>query len=259
MCGIYFSLSTRGPIPPSKHLRETLCERGPDYHGEQCIELHGTKDTSPLYLNFTSTVLSLRGDQLQTQPLVDDEGSIFCWNGEAWKIGDAEITGNDTHVVFDLLRDASMRCSILPNSAGLDRTLPPYDIKPLLQAMNTIAGPFAFVYYDAHMRTVLYGRDCLGRRSLLWKRTKEGDFLLSSICDGSSSEEWQEVEADGLYIVDLSADPQAGISERPGVKISSPDEYPIVHHFAWSNEDVTEGVNSSCLVSVAALKASRKS
>ncbi|KAJ4379792.1 hypothetical protein N0V86_004976 [Didymella sp. IMI 355093] len=52
-------------------------------------------------------------------------------------------------------------------------------------------------------KCLYYGRDCLGRRSLLRKITADGSLLLSSVCDNASGEGWEEVEADGIYMLDL--------------------------------------------------------
>lgn len=70
--------------------------------------------------------------------------------------------------------------------------------------MSQIAGPYAFVFVDASRSSVYFGRDFLGRRSLLYKVDADGNLLLSSVTNGSSGEGWSEVEADGVYCIDLS-------------------------------------------------------
>lgn len=64
-------------------------------------------------------------------------------------------------------------------------------------------GPYAFVFYDAPNKRVYYGRDCLGRRSLLRKDAVDGTIVLSSVCNNASGEAWAEVDADGIHVVDL--------------------------------------------------------
>ncbi|KAF5572916.1 asparagine synthase [Fusarium pseudocircinatum] len=137
-----------------------------------------------LFLTFTSTVLSLRGDHVAKQPLVDHvTESILCWNGEAWVIQGDSVQGNDGEAILALLAGAS-------RGAG--------DVLGILRA---IEGPFAFIYLDKPAKRLYYGRDRLGRRSLL---VKDGSpFVLSSIAE-TLVDGWTEVEADGCYTLDLS-------------------------------------------------------
>jgi asparagine synthetase B (glutamine-hydrolysing) len=182
MCGIHVTISPSNPPPLGQDLGRRLRNRGPDHLGTNHARLYDAP--CPLTLTWTSTVLSLRGDHIAKQPLVDDEtGSVLCWNGEAWRIGgEALKTSSDTEAVFELLLDASRR--------GL-----------VLEALRAIEGPFAFTYFDKPSQCLYYGRDRLGRRSLLGKA---GDYLtLSSIAE-SPSDDWVEVEADGCYKVDFS-------------------------------------------------------
>ena len=120
------------------------------------------------------------------QPLVDEpSGSILCWNGEAWKIGGELVRGNDGEAVLALLTEASRETK---------------DDDGVLKALRTIEGPFSFIYFDKPVNRLYYGRDRLGRRSLLV--TPGSPFSLSSIAetpvDGCS-----EVEADGCYTIQL--------------------------------------------------------
>ncbi|KAK4506574.1 hypothetical protein PRZ48_000306 [Zasmidium cellare] len=79
-----------------------------------------------------------------------------------------------------------------------------YAATTISQAMSQVAGPYAFVFHDAARRRLFFGRDFLGRRSLLRQITRDGDILLSSVTDGATSNSWSEVEADGVYCIDLS-------------------------------------------------------
>jgi asparagine synthetase B (glutamine-hydrolysing) len=155
------------------------------------------KDThaSPvLHATFVSTVLSLRGTSIVQQPLQDSRtGSTLCWNGEAWSVGNELVTGNDSQLILAKLLIASSN----------DAT--EASIRAVIALLATIRGPYAFVFYDALHKLVYYARDCLGRRSLLRKTTLDDTLVLSSVCDNSSGDSWMEVEADGVYIVDLNA------------------------------------------------------
>lgn len=137
-------------------------------------------------------MLSLRGDHVYSQPLVDsDTLSVLCWNGEAWKIDGEPVHGNDTELVFSLfLRAIRGDCENATHR--------------LTEAVASISGPFAFVFYDAVHSRIFFSRDCLGRRSLLLGfDDDDGSLKLCSLCDGSSLTSFEEVGFSGIYMIDL--------------------------------------------------------
>lgn len=185
MCGIYASISRRKDLPLSETLRDHLVNRGPDHIGslQETINAGGQAD---VYLTCVATVLSLRGHGITQQPLVSEAtSSILCWNGEAWTINGSSISGNDGAAVLEALDSA----------AGQEATL---------DVLRAIEGPFAFIYYDRRDGRVYFGRDRLGRRSLLVRDEDEDDFVLSSVADPGVPG-WVEVEADGLYVLDVKS------------------------------------------------------
>ena len=190
MCGIHASISAKGFLTPSHGLKQLLCNRGPDYVGEAGAEIH--EHGAPYYLSFTSTVLSLRGGDVTPQPFVDTKsGSILCWNGEAWKIGSESITGNDGQVVFDTLLEAIATNDVASESAIA-----------ILNVLNSISGPFAFVFLERTHEHIFFGRDRLGRRSLLYSANSNA-VEFSSTADPLRGI-WKEVEADGIYVLSLN-------------------------------------------------------
>jgi asparagine synthetase B (glutamine-hydrolysing) len=198
MCGIFCSISRSCFISPDKATKQLLQNRGPDSSGQREIVVdapprENAKASPALHINFLSTVLSLRGTSVVEQPLHHaDTDSTFCWNGEAWSVGDELVTGNDSQLIFAKFLTASS------NNAPED------SIRAVITLLTTIRGPYAFVFYDAVHKLVYYGRDCLGRRSLLRKTTLDDTLVLSSVCDNTSGDSWTEVEADGIYIIDLN-------------------------------------------------------
>jgi asparagine synthetase B (glutamine-hydrolysing) len=196
MCGIFFSLGRDGYITPDTNTRRLLLNRGPDSTGQHqtVIESNITSSeeaSSLCHATFMSTVLALRGSDVVAQPLRDDAtGSVLCWNGEAWSIAGEVVTGNDSQLIFAKLLVA---CASTGDAS----------IRNVVDLLSSIRGPYALVFYDARNKRIYYGRDCLGRRSLLRKSTTDGTLVLSSVCDNASGEAWSEVEADGIYLVDL--------------------------------------------------------
>ena len=213
MCGIFFSFCQEDHQHPSNELLENLRRRGPDGVDSVSTTVTLKATESPKsgsnmqkrtrFLTFLSTVLSLRGSSIVEQPLSDPEsGSLLCWNGEAWSIRSESIRVNDAEYVFNIFLDAANRHidTVHHTVASQDQSL-----HGVVDILSSITGPYAFVFYDAPHHRVFYGRDALGRRSLLIKRHSIKGFVLSSICDPTDSEGWMEVEADGIYVLDLTA------------------------------------------------------
>jgi asparagine synthetase B (glutamine-hydrolysing) len=208
-------------VSPDAHVLELLQRRGPD--STSCAQ-HTYSDNHEdassqqegggnIFLNFTSTVLSLRGSRTVSQPLQNSDGShILCWNGEAWSIGGHPPKGNDTEAVFELLSAAVSQSQVV--DSGIQDTA-----LTIARHMASVAGPYAFVFYDKHAGKVYLGRDFLGRRALLWRTDESGDLLISSVTSGSHDNAWTEIEADGVYCIDLNvaAAQQGGPEQDSGI------------------------------------------
>ena len=227
MCGIFTSISNNVAPEPHPELLKALTRRGPDYCGTLDTNFQISESTT-VSLKFVSTVLALRGDHIAKQPLQDPKSeSVLCWNGEAWKIGDKVVDGNDGEAIIKLLSSA---VHVEDVSKSIDNTL---------NVLRTIAGPFAFVYYDNVHGLVYFGRDCLGRRSLLYHADHDTrTILLSSIAD-SASGPWHEIEADGIYVMALNTanDPSSLAALNPSsICIKS---FPT-HRYSWVPSDKRE-------------------
>src|SRR5207237_791651 len=104
MCGIYCSVSRDGFKPPDARTEEWLKNRGPDEFKRHEVIVSLEHGHPVFYLSITSSVLSLRGNHVTVQPLIDDAtGSVLCWNGEAWRIENETIQGNDAELIFKSL------------------------------------------------------------------------------------------------------------------------------------------------------------
>lgn len=242
MCGIFCSLSRTSHVSPDAHVLELLQRRGPDstscaQHTFACDReaiSQQQEDGGNVFLNFTSTVLSLRGSCTVTQPLQDSDGShILCWNGEAWAIAGHPANGNDTEAVFELLSAAASESHKADSSAQSAAVI-------VAQHMASVAGPYAFVFYDKHAGRVYLGRDFLGRRALLWRTNESGDLLISSVTSGSHDNTWTEVEADGIYCIDLNSASrqQDGLNRDSGIH-SNFAISKVPYHVAADGADIT--------------------
>jgi asparagine synthetase B (glutamine-hydrolysing) len=102
-------------------------------------------------------------------------------------------------------------------------------VDAVLDVLRGIEGPFAFVYYDAAAGRVFFGRDRLGRRSLLMSPTGQGELALCSV-PGDAREGWREVEADGIYVVAVGE----GTSPERYDWVVGEDAADFVSTLAWS-------------------------
>jgi asparagine synthetase B (glutamine-hydrolysing) len=211
MCGIHVAIRRNaGTSALPTFLHHCLCNRGPDHFGQVTTGLEPpNSENDGAFITFTSTVLSLRGDHVTKQPFQDPQtGSVLCWNGEAWKIDGRTVQGNDGEAVFALLSDAS------GSGTGSGDAI--------FEALRSIEGPFAFVYFDAPLKTLYFGRDRLGRRSLLiCHDDTEGSLVISSVAE-TCEDKWKEVEADGVYSMAL----HEGLFSSPYVPPSRHDWLP---------------------------------
>ncbi|KAI9368567.1 asparagine synthase-domain-containing protein [Aspergillus egyptiacus] len=240
MCGIFFSLTAADPVLLDNSLRYLLTKRGPD-EGSYSIGVRGAnlnlfnhEGHGRIWLSFASTVLAMRGDDVVRQPLTDSgrSGSIFAWNGDAWKINGQHIPEkNDTEIVFNHLLQATTR-----DYASEDYKEVPDSPQRVAEAISKITGPFAFVFYDAVNFKLYFGRDCLGRRSLLWGLDKAGNLKICSLCDGSPPFNYfQEVEADGIYMIEFEDGPDAAPETIPS---TGPLRFDVrnITRIPWSHE-----------------------
>lgn len=222
MCGIYASVSISGFRQPSEAAKQLLCNRGPDHIGELHTQLT-LRHEEPLSISLISTVLALRGGHVTAQPFKDDlSGSSLCWNGEAWRLGLDPVHGNDGQAVFKALVRASFAQATSTSSDSI------------AQVLRSIAGPFAFVFLDKINHQIYFGRDRLGRRSLL--RKCDGDLTsleLSSVADPDSGP-WSEVEADGIYQISCAEKRSIEPQQNPKSSLISKSFAPIYVH-QWND------------------------
>ena len=118
---------------------------------------------------------------------------MLCWNGEAWRIRGAEIEEGegDTREVFEVLLKAP--------DGRIDEVL------------GAVDGEFAFVFYDAPRGVCWFGRDWVGRRSMVVKGGG-GEIRVASVGDGEVG--WSEVDAGGVWRVEIESGDQRWVVKR---------------------------------------------
>lgn len=179
-----------------------LKKRGPDSFKSESIKI----DSRNFVCTFAASVLSLRGNytsQITVQPIIGSRsGNRLLWNGE--------IFASELVHVGEHENDASALFERLDECKG--------DESEIFRLIESIQGPYAFVYYVAESGMVYFGRDKLGRRSLLvsCQPKQEQQLILSSVkvlrrrLGGGDEEaestkliEFQELKANGVYKINV--------------------------------------------------------
>ncbi|XP_031099449.1 asparagine synthetase domain-containing protein 1 [Ipomoea triloba] len=137
-------------------------------------------------LRFIGATLQLRGVNPIVQPLVDECGNILVYNGEIFGGICVASYGNDTEVLMQSLRECCCCISSGHNRSHFSDGQLQSSIPELL---SRIKGPWAMIYWQNSSKTLWFGRDAFGRRSLLvhWPTKEDSRFLLSSVSPPSST------------------------------------------------------------------------
>ncbi|GAA5991715.1 hypothetical protein JCM10908_001105 [Rhodotorula pacifica] len=192
MCGIAFTVravssdsgdSKQAASAEWERLTDAVRSRGPDASNAVSRRIR-TDDGQELELRFFGSVLHMRGDAVTPQPLVSPAGDVLLWNGEIFdglEVGEHE---NDGLKLIEKIQHL-----------GPER---------ILEAIGPVEGPYAFVYFQAAQKRLYYGRDPLGRRSLLacpLDDGGEGAFALASNAPPAedSKRPWEEVTCDAVH------------------------------------------------------------
>lgn len=233
MCGILLVVSASDEGVEQAPLRSFslgLSRRGPDGTGVWARDV-GDDDTGRAKgeIRLEGSLLQLRGAAPSTSPLVDGEGNVLCFNGEVFGgLEGLRLGGNDADALSRALATASRA-----------RGEPDASESAIARLLSGLRGPWALAYWQESSRRLWYGRDVVGRRSLLVHRpdARDARFMLSSLgishtgrltthspsitCDipsppgadvggdrvGAQGEPrfWDEVEA-GIYSLDTRVD-----------------------------------------------------
>ncbi|XP_029188913.2 asparagine synthetase domain-containing protein 1-like isoform X3 [Acropora millepora] len=127
-------------------------------------------------------------------------GICFCL------FADAEISRNCFKIDQDE-NDTSVLLKTLSSHVNLNVSLTEH----VLSTMSKVQGPWSFVYWQATEKSLWFGRDYFGRRSLLWHLPSNPTDVLvvTSVAErnciaNDTNLTFEEIPADGLYCVDLS-------------------------------------------------------
>ncbi|CAN1838790.1 Asparagine synthetase domain-containing protein 1 [Linum perenne] len=226
------ALRRRGPDSlGSKKVKLVRGVRVPEDSGEDELvvsvgELEQEEDGE---LYFIGATLQLRGRRRVMQPFVDSSRNVLVFNGEIFGGVRVGKDDNDSEVLMQTLEKC---CS----SSGEGKS-------SVLEVLSLIKGPWAIIYWQESSRTLWFGRDAFGRRSLLvhWPDEMDSRLLLSSVSPMSSADQsydvevkdgtlpnfWEELSC-GLYSVSLNYSKQDGYIAG------------VVQRHEWANNELQE-------------------
>ncbi|KAL2484702.1 Asparagine synthase family protein [Abeliophyllum distichum] len=233
--------SQNRPLFSEDNIKEALQRRGPDSLGTRNILLHHPKigkvySTSSSStenegavengfgneffgkLQFIGATLQLRGVNPVVQPLVDASGNVLIYNGEIFGGIHLNSDSNDTEI---LMQSMEQCCSCISHQSNRSSCPSGARINSIPELLSRIKGPWALVYWQDSSKTLWFGRDAFGRRSLLvhWPTPDDSRLLLSSVSPSPSSHQsydfddeegnldlnfWEELSC-GVYSVSLDA------------------------------------------------------
>ncbi len=168
-----------------------LKKRGPNSFDLKFIDLN---EKYECYL--AASVLSLRGIDVVKQPINDEiYRNYLLWNGEIFSSNIVNVNSNEN--------DGLKLYECLSKTQNEEE---------LFEVLSSIKGPYAFLYYDFKRNGIYFGRDRIGRRSLLIHEAitdTSVTLILSSVrvlqIDSQKQYEFNELKADGIYKIDLNA------------------------------------------------------
>ena len=195
MCGIFLSVR-RTVVPKNPHAHREI-KAAIDKRGDIDCSSSYTIDTSGQCwtLEFYASVLSLRSCAKSLQPLVGTEGNVLLFNGEIFEYEDEnetiELNGmkNDTEYLYQKLNQSS-------------------DMKNILSVISSIRGPYSFIFYNKSEQRIYFGRDFIGRRSLILFQSSEEVIISSVSCKESYLNDLyrvNEIKSDGIKYIDFKS------------------------------------------------------
>ncbi|VFQ66642.1 unnamed protein product [Cuscuta campestris] len=165
-------------------------------------------------LQFIGATLQLRGVDPIVQPLADECRNILVYNGEIFGGIHVACDENDTEILMQSLRG----CCCFLNGHNISQFYDAQMHKSIPALLSQIKGPWAMIYWQNSSKTLWFGRDAFGRRSLLvhWPTPEDSRFLLSSVSPPSATTErsacsnydhsdfWEELPC-GVYSLSIDA------------------------------------------------------
>lgn len=194
MCGIGVIIGECS----TEDVASVLQRRGPDH----VAIVHQDEGAVTLM----ATVLHMRGDEITKQPVnLGNDVNKLCWNGEVYQYSTASSNNSTTASIPPHQSDTELVATLLTDALLL---LPPQNetLQAITSAMSQLwNAEFAFCLLTKE--SLYYGRDVLGRRSLLTSSNDDDSiWKLSSVAlsPADDDDSWQELPPGMVYEYNLT-------------------------------------------------------
>ena len=182
MCGIFCNISQNHAncIEISHEweaCKNLIIARGPDGLIEKFENL-----TSIWSGHFVASVLWMQGSNFCEQPAIDSSGNILLWNGDIFSGNLAQDNLCDTIVLLNALQSCSS----------------------VLSVFQEIQGPYSFIYFQKSTNLLYFGRDVIGRHSLLLKVNTDENILTLTSVASKEVNRIMEIPAIGIFVMNLN-------------------------------------------------------
>ncbi|XP_014478031.1 PREDICTED: asparagine synthetase domain-containing protein 1 [Dinoponera quadriceps] len=180
MCGIFCTIYQADSEGSEQWniCKDLIAARGPDYLADKHVSL-----SCEWQGYFAGSVLWMQGPSIMTQPSLDRNGNLLLWNG-------------------DLFSGCLAKDDICDTSTVLDEFQSTTDIIPVLRK---IEGPYSLIYYQKSSSILYFGRDIIGRHSLLLKVDNETNSLTLTSVASKIMKGIVEVPAIGIFAMNLNS------------------------------------------------------
>lgn len=186
------------PPPTLMDLLPTLQKRGPDYTELFSIEAStthsGTGDSAtPFTIEAAYSVLSIRGSAPNASKISNQvsgakaSSTVLLFNGEIY-----EGLENQDESVSD-----TDRLHVLLNQTLAQK-------KDILQTLDALRGPWALIFWHEPTKRLYFGRDFLGRRSLMINVEAGSHVTITSAPPAHLRQHFVELPPNGLACLDFS-------------------------------------------------------
>ncbi|XP_046734995.1 asparagine synthetase domain-containing protein CG17486 [Diprion similis] len=192
MCGIYCSVSRREHNDTSKaeihsksaewtKCKDAINARGPDGTMELFQRLTNEWDG-----HFAASILWTQGRNPVRQPCTDSDvdGNVLLWNGDVFN---GNLTNDTECDTTSLLKRFSSS-------------------KNVVATLLAVQGPYSFVYFNKSDNCLYFGRDPIGRHSLLIKLNEDKTSLTLCSVGNKNMKNIIEVPAIGIFVSNLNCE-----------------------------------------------------
>lgn len=149
----------------------------------------------------------MRGDDLTKQPFVAENGDVLLFNGEIFDglaVRSLPYCDYPDHSVTPPIEQVDSHSN---DGQALFNLILREGPSNFFAAIRSIEGPYAFIYYQSSNHRIYFGRDPLGRRSLVMHRPTpiSPSLYLASNAPGAGFplDEWEEVACDAVHCYHL--------------------------------------------------------